>query len=238
MPAIATIHRRWGTHALAVGAQDLIIPERSALPTGFPELDQALVCGGLPTGAMTELAGPPTSGLHTLALSVMAQAQARGLPAVYLDLGSGFTPAAAVRRGVRLADLLLLCPSDTAAAAAMPHAILRYGGGGVLVVDTTAPRLGIVGIAGLIVRLPQLRPTLARTGWALVILIPLSYEDAPFSAVTLPHADMRVRAHREQWICAGRQVTGYTTSVSIVKQPHGPSISHLTITIGCDWPAS
>jgi hypothetical protein len=236
IPAIAAVRKRWGMHALAVGARELIIPERVALPTGFPELDQALACGGLPSGALTELAGPPTSGLHTLALSTMARAQARGLPAVYLDLGNGFTPTAAVRQGVRLADLLLLCPSDAAAAMAMPQAILRYGGSGVLVVDATTPQLGSGGAADLARRLAQLRPTLARTGWTLLVLVPLPPERAPFPTVTLAHADLRIRAEREQWAYTGRQITGYTTSVSILKQPHGPPLSHITITIGCDSP--
>jgi hypothetical protein len=237
-PAITTIRRRWGTRALAIGAQELIVPEHRGLPTGFPELDQRLTCGGLPSGALTELAGPPTSGLHTLALSVMAHAQARGLPAVYLDLGNGFTPTAAERRGVRLADLLLLYPSDAAAAMAMPQAILRYGGSGVLVVDATTPQLGSVGAADLARRLAQLRPMLARTGWTFLVLVSLPPERAPFPTVTLPHADLRIRAEREQWTCTGRQITGYTTSVSILKQPHGSPLTHVTITIGYDWPAS
>src|SRR6266542_4657683 len=173
-PAIAAIRQRWGMQALAVGTQELIAPDRIFIPTGFAALDQVLVRGGIPSGAVTELVGAPTSGLHTLTMQIIAQAQTRGLPAVYLDDGTSFTPAAALRCGVQLADLLLVRPPDAATSLAILQAIIRYGGGGVAVIDATAPRASLAANARtLAMALSQLRPTLVRTGWALILLTTL-----------------------------------------------------------------
>jgi RecA/RadA recombinase len=52
---VATIQRRWGTHALRIlgaPASDLAIP---VVSFGFAEIDTALHIGGLPRGRLTEL---------------------------------------------------------------------------------------------------------------------------------------------------------------------------------------
>ena len=53
-------------------------PPVAAIPTGSLALDLALGVGGLPRGRITEVYGPEGAGKTTLALSVLAQAQAAG----------------------------------------------------------------------------------------------------------------------------------------------------------------
>ena len=51
-----------------------------AISTGSLKLDLATGVGGFPRGRVTELYGPESSGKTTLALHVVARAQARGSP--------------------------------------------------------------------------------------------------------------------------------------------------------------
>lgn len=82
------------------------------VPTGFGALDRALA-GGLPRGRITEIFGGPSSGKTTLALDIVAHAQADGLSAAWIDVERAFDPAYAVRRGVILERLPVARP-DTA----------------------------------------------------------------------------------------------------------------------------
>jgi recombination protein RecA len=95
--AVAVIQQRWGQRALRRGPTPA--PVQRAIPTGFAGLDSILDgSGGIPRGRISELLGAPTSGMVTLALKVMAQAQANGDMVAYIDLGHTFDPdyAAAV----------------------------------------------------------------------------------------------------------------------------------------------
>ena len=82
------------------------------IPTGFPVLDQALE-GGLPRGLITELAGGPSCGKTTFALSMVADTQQSGLSAAWIDAEHVFDPAYATRLGVSL-ERLPVARADTA----------------------------------------------------------------------------------------------------------------------------
>jgi recombination protein RecA len=96
---------RWGQRALRIFGQPTT-ESLAVLPTGFAELDTALGIGGLPRGRMSELLSMPTSGKTTFALRTLAQAQALGDRAGYVDLPAIFDPEYAAWCGVDLADLL------------------------------------------------------------------------------------------------------------------------------------
>src|SRR5688500_6644200 len=66
------------------------------ISTGFPELDAVLGTGGLPREASAAIRGDVSSGKTTLALRCIAEAQAHGAIAAYLDLGSSLDPLEAV----------------------------------------------------------------------------------------------------------------------------------------------
>src|SRR3954447_1207568 len=74
---ITAIQRRWGVRALRRLGQpgdDAI----AVIPTGFADLDHLLGIGGIPRGRITEFLGTPTSGMSTIVLTLLAQAQAAG----------------------------------------------------------------------------------------------------------------------------------------------------------------
>nr|MBA2382393.1 hypothetical protein [Chloroflexota bacterium] len=54
--------------------------------TGFPALDAIVGPGGLPRSASVTLKGAPSSGATTLALRLVAEAQADGAIVAWLDL--------------------------------------------------------------------------------------------------------------------------------------------------------
>src|SRR5712671_5207244 len=61
------------------------VQQVSVIPTGSISLDAALGVGGFPRGRVVEVFGPESSGKTTLALQVIAQAQAAGGAAAFVD---------------------------------------------------------------------------------------------------------------------------------------------------------
>lgn len=74
------------------------------LPTGYSNLDKILG-GGIPLRRITEISGRYGLGKTTLALSMVASAQGRGLPTLWVDTEFAFDEKYAVELGV---DLTLL----------------------------------------------------------------------------------------------------------------------------------
>ncbi len=73
--------------------------------TGIEALDE-LLKGGLPVGAISELAGPECSGRTNMALSFLAQMTASGRVCAWIDVSNVFDPASAAAAGIDLARLL------------------------------------------------------------------------------------------------------------------------------------
>ncbi|MGC1460825.1 MAG: hypothetical protein WA802_01405 [Terracidiphilus sp.] len=73
--------------------------------TGIAEVD-ALLDGGLPIGAISEVSGPESSGRTTLVLSFLAQRTASGHVCAWVDADDAFDPESAAANGVNLRQLL------------------------------------------------------------------------------------------------------------------------------------
>jgi hypothetical protein len=89
---------------------------REVAVTGIPAVD-ALLDGGLPVGAISELVGPECSGRTSLALAFVARRTAAGQVCVWIDAGDAFDPESAVASGVRLRQLLWVRCRDGASKA-------------------------------------------------------------------------------------------------------------------------
>src|SRR5205085_8749600 len=87
---------------------------------------------------LTEFLGIPTSGMTTIALTLLAHAQAQGDMAAYIDLSRSFDAEYAALVGVDLAALLLVRPSSAADSLEIMHALIGSGGVGVQIVDALA----------------------------------------------------------------------------------------------------
>jgi recombination protein RecA len=80
------------------------------IPTSYPEFDRALGVGGIPRGKIVEVAGHAGVGKTALILDIVAQAQAKNLQVVYLDLDHKFEAEFAFNRAVKLNELLIFQP--------------------------------------------------------------------------------------------------------------------------------
>jgi hypothetical protein len=78
---------------------------RETAATGIASVD-ALLEGGLPVGAISEIVGPECSGRTTLTLAFLAQCTARGQCCVWIDTGDALDPESAAASGVHLPQLL------------------------------------------------------------------------------------------------------------------------------------
>ena len=82
---------------------------RPTVPTGISALDQALsnsLPGGIPIGAITELAGPECSGRTSLALSFVAGLTRAARVCAWVDVSDALHPESAATAGVDLDRLL------------------------------------------------------------------------------------------------------------------------------------
>ena len=221
---IAAVQRRWGSRALRRlgGAENM--PAVSVVPTGFADLDAALGIGGVPRGRLTELLGTPTSGMTTLALTLIAQAQARGDLAGYVDLSRTFDAEYAALVGVDLAALLLVRPNSAADALEILQALIGSGGVGVLVIDSLALFQSVPRDATLLEQALRVLPSmLAASPCALVALTPLPYSPAmtrslAFTGSLLAHtAAIRLHIVREAWVRADQGPPGCHARISVLK---------------------
>lgn len=83
--------------------------------TGVAEVD-ALLAGGLPVGAISELTGPVSSGRTTLALAFVAQCTAEGQVCAWVDASDALDPESAAANGVSLKQLLWVRCRDVSVA--------------------------------------------------------------------------------------------------------------------------
>ena len=78
---------------------------RETATTGVPEVD-ALLDGGLPVSAISEVTGPQSSGRTGLAHSFLAQQTQDERVCAWVDAGDAFDPESAAASGVSLQQLL------------------------------------------------------------------------------------------------------------------------------------
>ena len=110
----------------------------AAVPTGALSLDLALGIGGLPKGRIVELYGHESSGKTTLALHAVANAQAAGGTAAFIDAEHALDPAYARKIGVDLDNLIVSQPNSGEEALTICEQLCKSGALDVIVVDSVA----------------------------------------------------------------------------------------------------
>ena len=98
------------------------------IPTGSIALDLALGVGGIPRGRITEIFGPESSGKTTVCQHVIAEAQARGGVAAFIDVEHALDPAYARACGVNVDELLVSQPDTGEQALEITETLIRSGG--------------------------------------------------------------------------------------------------------------
>jgi recombination protein RecA len=148
--ALAQIEKNHGKGAVMRLGDNTRLPI-GIIPTGSIALDVALGVGGLPRGRIVEIYGPDSSGKTTVALHAMANAQAAGGNAAFIDAEYALDPEYAKALGVDT-DALLVCQPDTGEQALeIADMLIRSGALDIIVVDSVAalvPRAEIEGEMG------------------------------------------------------------------------------------------
>ena len=122
-----------------------------AIPPGALALDYALGVGGVPRGRIVEVYGPESSGKTTLALQILAEAQALGGIGAFIDAEHALDPVYAARLGVDIDELLISQPDTGEQALEICDMLVRSGAIDVVVIDSVAalvPRAEIEGEIG------------------------------------------------------------------------------------------
>ncbi|MCB0173631.1 MAG: hypothetical protein KDJ97_24140 [Anaerolineae bacterium] len=230
---VAGIQRKFGIKALRRlerADTQTTIPH---IPTGFTSLDQSLGIGGIPRGRITELMGVPTSGMITLTLKIIANAQAEGDAATYIDLSRTFDPDYAHRCGVDLATLLLVRPRTGRDALHIALDLIASRGTGILIFDSiTEVMAERDNQRAITTALRQFPGALAKSPCAAVFLTLLDSADLSTDNGALAHfATLRLLIEKERWITKHRDVRGYRAQVLVKKNKLGPAGQRATIAI-------
>ena len=148
--ALAQIDRQFGKGSvMRLGTEERAPIE--SIPTGSIALDVALGIGGLPRGRIVEIYGPEASGKTTIALHAIANAQAGGGIAAFVDAEHALDPEYAKKLGVNIDELLVSQPDTGEQALEIADMLIRSGSIDVIVIDSVAalvPRAEIEGEMG------------------------------------------------------------------------------------------
>jgi recombination protein RecA len=123
----------------------------TVIPTGSLALDIALGVGGIPRGRIIEVFGPEGSGKTTVCLHMIAEAQAKGGIAAFIDAEHALDPTYARELGVNIDELLVSQPDSGEQALEIADMLVRSAALDIVVVDSVAalvPRAEIEGEMG------------------------------------------------------------------------------------------
>jgi len=150
MQTVVAMEKQFGKGAVVqLGSRDA--QAVSVISSGSISVDAALGVGGLPRGRVIEVFGPESSGKTTLALHVIAEAQAAGGTAAFIDAEHALDPAYARKLGVDVDNLLVSQPDCGEQALEITNALVASNAVDMIVVDSVAalvPRAELEGEMG------------------------------------------------------------------------------------------
>ena len=145
------IEKKFGKGAIMRYGDSGSILSIDVIPTGSLALDAALGIGGIPRGRIIEIFGPESSGKTTLALQMVAEAQAMGGVAAFIDAEHALDPTYASRLGVDIDEILISQPDTGEQGLEICDMLVRSGAVDIIVIDSVAalvPRAEIEGEMG------------------------------------------------------------------------------------------
>jgi recombination protein RecA len=149
--ALGQIERQFGKGAVMRMGDETAHRDIDVISSGSLTLDVALGIGGLPKGRVIEIFGPESSGKTTLTLQVVAQCQALGGTAAFVDAEHALDPGYAQKLGVNVDDLLVSQPDTGEQALEITDMLVRSSAVDVVIIDSVAaltPRAEIEGDMG------------------------------------------------------------------------------------------
>ncbi|MCP3058160.1 recombinase RecA [Myxococcus sp. K38C18041901] len=149
--AVASIEKQFGRGSVMTLGGDTQEHKVAVIPSGSVGLDRALGVGGYPRGRVVEVFGNESSGKTTLTLHAIAQVQAAGGVAAFIDAEHALDISYARKLGVKVEELLVSQPDTGEQALEITEQLVRSGAVDLIVVDSVAalvPRAEIEGEMG------------------------------------------------------------------------------------------
>lgn len=134
---IDKLEKTYGKGAVMKLSDERVI-DIPAIPTGSLGLDIALGVGGIPRGRVIEIYGPESSGKTTLAMHCIAEAQAKGGLAAFIDAEHAFDKGYAENLGIDTENLLISQPDNGEQALEITEHLIRSGAIDIIVIDSVA----------------------------------------------------------------------------------------------------
>jgi recombination protein RecA len=214
------------------------------IPTGSLALDLALGVGGIPRGRIVEVFGPEGSGKTTVCLHIIAEAQAKGGIAAFIDAEHALDPTYARSLGVNIDELLVSQPDSGEQALEIADMLVRSAALDLVVIDSVAalvPRAEIEGEmgdthVGLQARLMsqamrKLSGSLSRFDTTAIFINQLrekigvmfgSPETTPGGRALKFYSTIRLDVRKIENLKDGTEVVGSRTRVKVVKNKVAP----------------
>lgn len=212
--------------------------------SGSLALDAALGVGGYPRGRIIEIYGPESSGKTTVALHAIAEVQAKGGQAAFIDAEHALDPVYAQKLGVNIDELLLSQPDTGEQALEIAEALVRSGAIDIIVIDSVAalvPKAEIEGEMGdshmglqarlMSQALRKLSGTINKTKTIAIFINQVrekigvmfgNPETTTGGRALKFYASVRLEVRRAETIKQGTEMVGNKTKIKIVKNKVAP----------------
>jgi recombination protein RecA len=242
--AVAAIEKQFGKGAVMQLGNDQEIGPVASISTGSVGLDRALGVGGVPRGRVVEVFGNESSGKTTLTLHTIAQVQAQGGVAAFIDAEHALDVSYARKLGVRIEELLISQPDTGEQALEITEHLVRSGAIDLIVVDSVAalvPKAEIEGEMGdahmgvqarlMSQALRKLTGAVSRSGTCIIFINQIRMkigvvfgnpETTTGGNALKFYSSVRCEIRRAGNIKDGENVIGTRTKVKVVKNKVAP----------------
>ena len=241
--ALKNIEKEFGKGSV-MRLGDAVDQKIDVIPSGSIGLDRALGVGGYPKGRIIEIYGPESSGKTTFALHAIANAQANGGYAAFIDAEHALDPIYAKALGVDIENLILSQPDSGEQALEIAEALIKSGSVDIIVIDSVAalvPEAELNGDmgdnhVGLHARLMsqamrKLAGIIAKTNCVAIFINQIrekvgvmfgNPETTTGGRALKFFASVRMEIRKSEAIKDGTQVIGNRTNIKVVKNKVAP----------------
>lgn len=216
----------------------------NTVSSGSVSLDAALGVGGYPRGRVIEIYGPESSGKTTVALHAIAEVQANGGQAAFIDAEHALDPVYAQKLGVNIDELLLSQPDTGEQALEIAEALVRSGAVEIVIIDSVAalvPKAEIEGEMGdshvglqarlMSQALRKLSGAISKSNTIAIFINQIrekvgvmfgSPETTPGGRALKFYSSVRLDVRRAETLKQGNDMVGNKTRIKVVKNKVAP----------------